>query len=32
VPYEKGDFRHEMCDNFLEFVNDSHVVMAPKLD
>lgn len=29
VPYATSDFRHEMCDDFVEFVNDKRVVMAP---
>ena len=29
VPYEKGDFRHEMCDNFIEFATSKYIKLAP---
>lgn len=32
VPYAKEDFRHEMVDNLLEFINDEHILMAPGKD
>ena len=31
LPYVKGDFRHELCDDFVAFAEDHHVVMAPVL-
>ena len=29
VPYEKGDFRHEMCDDFIKFCNSDTIKLAP---
>lgn len=29
VPYEKGDFRHEMCDDFIKFCESDFVRLAP---
>lgn len=29
VPYEDGDFRHEMCDDFIEFCNSDKIRLAP---
>ena len=31
LPYIKGEFRHEMCDDFMDFILDPHIVMAPVL-
>ena len=32
LPYEKDGNRHELCDDFVSFANDPHVIMAPVFD
>lgn len=29
VPYTKGNYRHEMCDDFVKFAADPHIKLAP---
>lgn len=29
IPYVKDDFRHEMVDDFMKFITDERIVMAP---
>lgn len=32
IPFATEDFRHEMCTDFIRFVEDSHIQMAPVFD